>query len=217
MHRLQRRTYMEDLSRGPTCYASSTSIVPETRTWPNWPRKPRLSLSYCPRITMAWTETTCRLKVHWCLERSACCRRRGLRRPWLGTLRSSSLTRAAPMYVVQYVQCHYSLLTCAVVPKSTKAALAYYAYALRRPSDCLEHLSQVQDISDAQGFASNSGTMHSAPATLQVPGTGSDTSLSSSWTGSFVSAQSSASIADIAEGGAWSAIERIRSICIKGG
>ncbi|TFK94482.1 hypothetical protein K466DRAFT_476349 [Polyporus arcularius HHB13444] len=99
---------------------------------------------------------------------------------------------------------------------STKAALAYYAYALRRPSDCLEHLSQVQDISDAQGFTSNSGTMHSAPATLQVPGTGSDTSLSSSWTGSFVSAQSSASIADIAEGGAWSAIERIRSICIKG-
>ncbi|RPD58162.1 hypothetical protein L227DRAFT_594388 [Lentinus tigrinus ALCF2SS1-6] len=99
---------------------------------------------------------------------------------------------------------------------STKAALAYYAYALRRPSDCLDHLSQVKDLSDAQGFDSTSGTTQSAPATLRVPGTSSDISLSSSWTGSFVSAQSPASIADINEGSAWSAIERIRSICLKG-
>ncbi|RPD68271.1 hypothetical protein L226DRAFT_517343 [Lentinus tigrinus ALCF2SS1-7] len=99
---------------------------------------------------------------------------------------------------------------------STKAALAYYAYALRRPSDCLDHLSQVKDLSDAQGFDSTSGTTQSAPATLRVPGTSSDISLSSSWTGSFLSAQSPASIADINEGSAWSAIERIRSICVKG-
>ncbi|KAI0660278.1 hypothetical protein C8Q70DRAFT_980001 [Cubamyces menziesii] len=99
---------------------------------------------------------------------------------------------------------------------SVRAALAYYAYALRRPSECLEHLSQLKDLSDAQGPVFPSGTTRSAPATLQVPGTTSNTSLSSSWTGSFVSAQSSASAADINEGRSWSAVEQIRSICLKG-
>ncbi|KAI0370661.1 hypothetical protein BV20DRAFT_1052115 [Pilatotrama ljubarskyi] len=99
---------------------------------------------------------------------------------------------------------------------SLKAALAYYAYALRRPSECLEHLSQVKDLSDAQGPVFPSGTTRSAPATLQVPGTSSNTSLSSSWTGSFVSAQTSASVADINEGRTWSIVEQIRSVCLKG-
>ncbi|KAI0758571.1 hypothetical protein BD413DRAFT_599405, partial [Trametes elegans] len=40
--------------------------------------------------------------------------------------------------------------------KSVKAALAYYAYALRRPSECLDHLAQVKDLSDAQGPVSPS-------------------------------------------------------------
>lgn len=105
-------------------------------------------------------------------------------------------------------------------PKSTKAALAFYAFALRRPSECLEHLSQVKDLAGEQGFQgfippSATGTTRSA-ATLIVPGAGSNISLSSSWTGSFVSAQSTASIADINEGRTWSAVERIRSVCLKG-
>ena len=109
-------------------------------------------------------------------------------------------------------------MTCR--PKSTKAALAFYAFALRRPSECLEHLAQVKDLAGEQGFQgfippSATGTTRSA-ATLNVPGAGSNISLSSSWTGSFVSAQSTASIADINEGRAWSAVERIRSICLKG-
>ncbi|KAI8995256.1 hypothetical protein BD414DRAFT_506072 [Trametes punicea] len=100
--------------------------------------------------------------------------------------------------------------------ESVKAALAYYAYALRRPSECLEYLSQLKDLADTQGPVFPSGTTRSAPATLQVPGTASDTSLSSSWTGSFVSAQSSSSLADINEGRTWSVIEQVRSICLKG-
>ncbi|KAI0758637.1 hypothetical protein BD413DRAFT_289321 [Trametes elegans] len=66
---------------------------------------------------------------------------------------------------------------------SVKAALVYYAHALRRPSECLDHLLQVEDLSDAQGPVFPSGTTRSAPATLQVPGSSSDTSISSSWTG----------------------------------
>ena len=125
---------------------------------------------------------------------------------------SSSDVREAKdsMYVARFDICH--------CPKSIKAALAYYAYALRRPSDCLQHLSEVKDLADPQGFVfSSGGTTRSAPATLQVPGSSSNASLSSSWTGSFVSAQSTASIADINEGRAWSAVECVRSICLKGG
>ncbi|KAI0631519.1 hypothetical protein C8Q77DRAFT_1061722 [Trametes polyzona] len=99
---------------------------------------------------------------------------------------------------------------------SVKAALAYYAYALRRPSECLEHLAQVKDLSDAQGPVFSSPTTSSAPATLRVPGTSSNASLSSSWTGSFVSAQSSSSVANIDEGRTWSVVEQIRSVCLKG-
>ncbi|KAI0758561.1 hypothetical protein BD413DRAFT_675123 [Trametes elegans] len=99
---------------------------------------------------------------------------------------------------------------------SVKAALAYYAYALRRPSECLDHLAQVKDLSDAQGPVSPSGTTRPAPATLQVPGRSSDTSLSMSWTGSFVSAQTTASVADINEGTTWSVVEHVRSVCLKG-
>ncbi|OSC98625.1 hypothetical protein PYCCODRAFT_1396824 [Trametes coccinea BRFM310] len=104
----------------------------------------------------------------------------------------------------------------AAASDSVKAALAYYAYALRRPSECLEYLSQLKDWSDSQGPVLPSGTTISAPATLRVPGTTSNTSLSSSWTGSFVSAQSSSSVADINEGRTWSVIEQIRSICLRG-
>lgn len=107
-------------------------------------------------------------------------------------------------------------LTHTVVPKSVKAALAYYAYALRRPSECLDHLAQVKDLSDAQGPVFPSGTTRSAPATLQVPGSSSNTSLSMSWTGSLVSAQTTASVADINEGTTWSVVEQVRSVCLKG-
>ncbi|KAI0755686.1 hypothetical protein C8Q74DRAFT_319092 [Fomes fomentarius] len=99
---------------------------------------------------------------------------------------------------------------------SIKVALAYYAYALRRPSDCLQHLSEVKDLADPQGSVFSSETTRSAPATLQVPGSSSNASFSSSWTGSFVSAQSTASLADINEGRAWTAVECVRSICLKG-
>ncbi|CDO73869.1 hypothetical protein BN946_scf185016.g26 [Trametes cinnabarina] len=105
----------------------------------------------------------------------------------------------------------------ATASDSVKAALAYYAYALRRPTECLEYLAQLKDWSDSQGPVLPSGATNSAPATLRVPGTTSNASLSSSWTGSFVSAQSSSSAADINEGRTWTVIEQIRSICLKDG
>ncbi|KAH9933971.1 uncharacterized protein BXZ73DRAFT_46077 [Epithele typhae] len=97
---------------------------------------------------------------------------------------------------------------------SIKAALAYYAYALRRPSDCLDHLAQVIDLANAQqDLAPGSSTL---TVTLDAPESSSKSSLSSSWTGSFLSTSANPSIADINDGRAWCAVECIRSICIKG-
>ncbi|KIJ67164.1 hypothetical protein HYDPIDRAFT_25637 [Hydnomerulius pinastri MD-312] len=93
-------------------------------------------------------------------------------------------------------------------------ALAYYAYALGQPSDCLAHLSKVPKLLDAQSHIPASSTTRSDGSGLQVPVSTTDTS--SSWTGSFVSADSSASIADIKDGRAWAMTESIRSICLQG-
>ncbi|OBZ73220.1 hypothetical protein A0H81_06881 [Grifola frondosa] len=99
---------------------------------------------------------------------------------------------------------------------SVRVALAFYAYALRRPSECLSILSQVKDLTDAQGLVFDSATMRPIPSSLHVPWEDSNRSLSSSRTGSFVSAVSSTSIADISDGRAWAVTECIRSICLKG-
>ena len=93
-------------------------------------------------------------------------------------------------------------------------ALAYYAYALGRPAECLEMLSSV-NLQTSQGSVSVPGTMRSTALSLQVPGAGSDLSVSSR-TASVVSVTSTVSIADINDGRSWAAIEVLRSICLQG-
>ncbi|KAF9221151.1 TPR-like protein [Gyrodon lividus] len=97
---------------------------------------------------------------------------------------------------------------------SLALALAYYAYALGQPSECLTHLSRVPQLLDAQSHIPVSSTTRSDASALQVPG--STTDMSSSWTGSFLSAESSASITDIKDGRAWAMTESIRSVCLQG-
>lgn len=99
--------------------------------------------------------------------------------------------------------------------KSIKLAVAYYAYALKRPSECLATLAEVQGLVDAGSSGPSSVTRMSA-LSLRVPNGGHDGSVSSAWTGSNISAVSLASIAEISDGSAWSATERIRSICLQG-
>ncbi|KAH9929196.1 uncharacterized protein B0H18DRAFT_998043 [Fomitopsis serialis] len=98
---------------------------------------------------------------------------------------------------------------------SIKLAVAYYAYALRRPSECLSVLAEVQSLLDAHDRGPSTRTRNSS-LTLRIPNGGNDGSVSSAWTGSNISAVSLASIAEISDGSTWAAAERIRSICLQG-
>ncbi|EMD35752.1 hypothetical protein CERSUDRAFT_115699 [Gelatoporia subvermispora B] len=98
---------------------------------------------------------------------------------------------------------------------SIRLALAYYAYALGRPSECLNILLQAKDITDVQGRVAASEKSRQPESTLRVPGTGSDHSHSS-WSSSFVSANSSPSLAEVSDGTTWATTESIRSICLQG-
>ena len=99
--------------------------------------------------------------------------------------------------------------------QSIKLAVAYYAYALKRPSECLATLAEVQSILDAHNHGPSSATRIST-LSLRVPNGGQEGSVSSAWTGSDISAVSLASIAEISDGSAWGATERIRSVCLQG-
>ncbi|KAL4247865.1 hypothetical protein ABKN59_007479 [Abortiporus biennis] len=73
-------------------------------------------------------------------------------------------------------------------------AVAYYAYALGHPSECLSLLNQTKDLTNVQSRIPNTGTIRS-----------------------FVTSTSSvASIPDITDGRAWATTECIRSACLKG-
>ncbi|KAF8066830.1 hypothetical protein FPV67DRAFT_1768536 [Lyophyllum atratum] len=102
-------------------------------------------------------------------------------------------------------------------------ALAYYAYALGNPTQCLEHLSNVPDFlnlrnhipseSDTSTRASTA-TGHTHHLGLHVPGFSNAPSISSAGGSSTSLADSSAS--DIKDGTAWALTETIRSICLRG-
>ncbi|KAJ3518357.1 hypothetical protein NM688_g9449 [Phlebia brevispora] len=93
-------------------------------------------------------------------------------------------------------------------------ALAYYAYALGRPSECLELLASVKDLGDVQARMAAYGTMRSDPLTIQVPVTGADSSYSR--TGSLTSVATTLTETDVNDGRAWAATECVRSICLRG-
>ncbi|THU76550.1 hypothetical protein K435DRAFT_770978 [Dendrothele bispora CBS 962.96] len=102
-------------------------------------------------------------------------------------------------------------------------ALAYYAYALGNPSECLAHLAKVPDTAHIQNHIPLPSTLRAS--TLQVP---SSSSSSTSASSSIVSTDSAAtatpsvtpsatiSIAEIKDGRAWAMAETIRSLCLQG-
>ncbi|KAJ4490631.1 hypothetical protein J3R30DRAFT_3277139 [Lentinula aciculospora] len=92
-------------------------------------------------------------------------------------------------------------------------ALAYYAYALGNPSECLDHLSKVPDVSHVQNHIPLPATLRAN--TLHVP-TGGSSIATSSPAESIVGTESTISIADIKDGRAWAITETIRSLCLQG-
>ncbi|KAI9457599.1 hypothetical protein BJY52DRAFT_1204514 [Lactarius psammicola] len=98
---------------------------------------------------------------------------------------------------------------------SLKLALAYYAYALKDPAQCLSYLNQVRDLANVQSRLNLADSLRSNASSLQAPSF-SDNTSSVSFIGSFVSSDSTPTIADISDGKAWAAIEIVRSVCLQG-
>ncbi|KAF8265291.1 hypothetical protein EI94DRAFT_1702610 [Lactarius quietus] len=72
---------------------------------------------------------------------------------------------------------------------SLKLTLAYYAYALKDPAQCLSYLNQVRDLANAQSRLNQMDSLRSNASSLQVPSV-SDNTSSVSFIGSFVSSDS---------------------------
>ncbi|KAG5643985.1 hypothetical protein DXG03_009275 [Asterophora parasitica] len=102
-------------------------------------------------------------------------------------------------------------------------ALAYYAYALGNPSECLSHLSSIPDIKNLRNHIpsesdaatrSSATTGHTHHLGVHFPGFSTASSLSSAG-GSFASLVES-SAPEIKDGRAWALTEALRSICLFG-
>ncbi|KAN0125978.1 hypothetical protein V8E52_001185 [Russula decolorans] len=98
---------------------------------------------------------------------------------------------------------------------SLKLALAYYAYALENPVQCLSYLGQVRDLANAQVRLNAMGSLRSSASSAQTRSV-SDNTSSVSFIGSFVSSEPTSIVADVADGRAWIAIEVVRSVCLQG-
>jgi len=96
-----------------------------------------------------------------------------------------------------------------------KLALAYYAYALENPVQCLSYLNQVRDLANVQSRLNAVESLRSNTSSIQSSST-VDNASSASFIGSFVSSETTQIVADIADGRAWSAIEVVRSVCLQG-
>ncbi|KAK1228134.1 hypothetical protein PQX77_008817 [Marasmius sp. AFHP31] len=98
-------------------------------------------------------------------------------------------------------------------------ALAYYAYALGNPTECLAHLSKVPDVSHVQNHIPLPSTLRAGAggsALLNVPG-GGGTETSSASSFSFTAGSDvSSTMAEIKDGRAWAMVETIRSLCLQG-
>lgn len=190
---------------------NSTSTAQGSRTLQRSPHRHRLSPS--GSLRMPWTKTSSDQSrmANSVLRPSACCSRSASRRRLRGMKHSRSSKIPARTCVGPCSSLHTH---SAFSPQSLLLALAYYAYALGEPFECLDYLAKVPTVADAQSHIPFSSTVGSDGSTLQPSGSRPDTSTS--WTGSFLSAESPPPITNIIDGRAWAMAESIRSICLQG-
>ncbi|KAF5376499.1 hypothetical protein D9615_008660 [Tricholomella constricta] len=102
-------------------------------------------------------------------------------------------------------------------------ALAYYAYALGNPSECLSHLSSIPDMvnlrnhipseSDASARLSVASG-HTHHLGIHVPSFSTASSVAS--TGGSLASLADSSLPEIKDGRAWALTESLRSTCLQG-
>ncbi|KAF9444615.1 TPR-like protein [Macrolepiota fuliginosa MF-IS2] len=97
---------------------------------------------------------------------------------------------------------------------SLNFALAYYAYALNRPFECLEYLARVPDILIIQNHIPTSAPTQATAGALIVASHRAEASVSS-FTASFVSL-ADPSTPEIRDGRGWAMAEAFRGICLQG-
>lgn len=98
-------------------------------------------------------------------------------------------------------------------PKSTLLALAYYAYSLSLHSESHGILCKIKDLAHPLKRISASKSVTSASNTSQ---TAVDQASVSSWAGTFSAVEHTQANPDVKDGRAWSLIETVRSVCLKG-
>ena len=97
-----------------------------------------------------------------------------------------------------------------------KLVLAYYAYALGRPEECLSLLSEIQNLEDVHSRIASYETLRSdSPLQSISLSSLSEGSASTSRTGSFVSTSAGGRI-DVDEGRLWAVTECLRSLTLQG-
>ncbi|KAF9059567.1 hypothetical protein BDP27DRAFT_1341214 [Rhodocollybia butyracea] len=84
------------------------------------------------------------------------------------------------------------------------SALAYYAYALGKPEECLAHLAKVPDVSPVLDLVP-------LPVTLRAATNGSSSANLNAGTNA-----NSISLTEIKQGRAWAMAETLRSVCLQG-
>jgi len=92
--------------------------------------------------------------------------------------------------------------------------LAYYAYALNKPQDCIEHVSRVQDILLIQNHIPS--ISRSANPSLLVPGSRGETSVASIAASFTAATIIDTTVPEIRDGRGWAMAETFRSICLQG-
>ncbi|KAF9560412.1 hypothetical protein CPC08DRAFT_665457 [Agrocybe pediades] len=92
-------------------------------------------------------------------------------------------------------------------------ALAYYAYALGLPADCLGHLSQVPQLLQYENHIPNSDSTRSVGPVLLAPSTYAPSTTS--FGGSFASV-ADLTAPEVRDGRGWAMAETFRSLCLQG-
>ncbi|PPQ63641.1 hypothetical protein CVT24_004415 [Panaeolus cyanescens] len=101
--------------------------------------------------------------------------------------------------------------------------LAYYAYALGNPAECIQHLDKIPHLLLFQNHVPTLGSTRSTTTTVGSSGGNSGALLApssyapstNSFTGSFASVVDN-SVPEVRDGRAWALAETLRSVCLKG-
>ncbi|KAF8229254.1 hypothetical protein L208DRAFT_1439479 [Tricholoma matsutake] len=97
---------------------------------------------------------------------------------------------------------------------SLNSTLAYYAYAMGNPFECLSHLANVPDLLHPQSHMQSQNSIHASSSVSYAPTF--ETGTSSSIVGGSFASVADSPVPEVRDGRAWSMTETFRSLCLQG-